>query len=170
MGRNERLRCSLKIHWIEFFDDLYNLCNITYWLSTVNLMLCIFFSTLVHVKKAQPEKLFVFLIRKNSEIMFSLYMIKAIFYWSSPPAMASSYLPLTYAVLIHNNSQKPSSLSFVSFLNIYIKSLLDLNLQTLFVKVTYSLSELHRNPLMLCLSSAKRTPLYHGSCVLVLDS
>lgn len=47
-----------------------------------------------------------------------------------PPAIASGYLPLTYAVFIHNNSQKLSSLSFLSFLTIYIESLLDLNLQT----------------------------------------
>lgn len=40
----------------------------------------------------------------------------------------------------------------------------------LFVKVTHSLSELHRTPFRLSLSSAKRTSLYHGSSVFVLDS
>lgn len=42
--------------------------------------------------------------------------------------------------------------------------------QTFLVKVTHSLSELHRPLVTLSLSSAKRTFLYHDSSVSVLDS
>lgn len=79
-------------------------------------------------------------------------------------ALASNYLPLNCDVLAHTEKNVSSQLPFKQRpLKIFI-------FQTFLVKVTHSLSELHRPLVTLSLSSAKRTFLYHDSSASVLDS